>query len=176
LGYELFREYFGEPEIIENGDFTFIPIISAQYETPIGVVGRIGQKILKEHLKEYEDTFRVIIMHHNITPIPKSREIGFLEDGGNVLKILTDEKANLVLTGHGGNSLGMKIEQTPIVNAGSISWELHRNPFGNSFNLVDIYEDMIATFEIQATWGSRKLLGMWKSELPRPFGWGLPAR
>jgi len=175
LGYELFREYFGEPEIIENGDFTFIPIISAQYETPIGVVGRIGQKILKEHLKEYEDTFRVIIMHHNITPIPKSREIGFLEDGGNVLKILTDEKANLVLTGHGGNSLGMKIEQTPIVNAGSISWELHRNPFGNSFNLIDIYEDMIATFEIQATWGSRKLLGMWKSELPRPFGRGLPA-
>ncbi|WP_172672578.1 metallophosphoesterase [Thermococcus sp. EP1] len=169
LGYELFREYFEEPKILEKDNFVFIPIISAQYETPIGVVGRIGQKILREHLREYEEKFRVVIMHHNITPIPKSREIGFLEDGGNVLKILTEENTNLVLTGHGGNSLGIKVEETPIINAGSISWELHRNPFGNSFNIIDIYEDMVAAFEIQATWGSRKLLGLWKIKTKVPW-------
>ncbi|USS39981.1 metallophosphoesterase [Thermococcus aggregans] len=169
LGYDLFNEYFGEPDIVELGDFVFIPIISAQYETPIGVVGRIGQRILRKHLREHEEKFRVVIMHHNIIPIPKSREIGFLEDGGNVLKILTDEKANLVLTGHGGNTLGIKVEETPIINAGSISWELHRNPFGNSFNLIDVYEDMIAAFEIQATWGSRKLLGIWKIKTKVPW-------
>ncbi len=56
----------------------------------------------------------------------------------------------------------MKIENTPIVNAGSVSWELHRNPFGNSFNLVDIYTDMVVVWEVQSTWGSRKLLGIWK--------------
>ncbi len=169
LGYELFREYFGEPKILEMDSFAFIPIISAQYETPIGVVGRIGQKILKQHLREHEDKFKVVVMHHNIIPIPRSREIGFLEDGGNVLKILTEEKAELVLTGHGGNTLGIKVEETPIINAGSISWELHRNPFGNSFNLIDIYEDMIAAFEIQATWGSRKLLGIWKIKTKVPW-------
>jgi len=133
------------------------------------VVGRIGQKILKQHLREHEDKFKVVVMHHNIIPIPRSREIGFLEDGGNVLKILTEEKAELVLTGHGGNTLGIKVEETPIINAGSISWELHRNPFGNSFNLIDIYEDMIAAFEIQATWGSRKLLGIWKIKTKVPW-------
>ena len=168
LGYELFKEYFGEPEIVERGDFVFIPILSAQYETQIGVVGRTGQKMLSRLLDDFEEKFRIIVMHHNLVPVPGVREIGYLEDAGNVLKIITDKKTELTLTGHGGNSNAVKVEKSPIINAGSISWELHRNPFGNSFNVIDIYEDMIVAFEIQATWGSRKLLGMWKikSEIP----------
>ncbi|WP_048165922.1 metallophosphoesterase family protein [Palaeococcus pacificus] len=169
LGYDLFKSYFGEPEIKEMGDFVFIPILTAQYETPIGVVGRIGQKILREYLDEYRDKFVTVLMHHNIIPIPRSRELGFLEDGGNVLKILTSHEADLVLTGHGGNAVAIKVENTPIVNSGSISWELHRNPFGNSFNLIDIYPTMVVAFEIQATWGSRKLLGIWKIKTEVPW-------
>ena len=162
LGYDLFREYFGDPQIMERGDFVFIPILSVQYETPIGLVGRMGQERLRKHLEEFREKFTVVVMHHNIIPIPRSREIGFLEDGGDVLKLLTSERADLVLTGHGGNAFGLKIESTPIVNAGSISWELHRNPFGNSYNLIDIYENMIVAFQIQATWNAGKLLGIWK--------------
>lgn len=166
LGYDLFREYFGDPNILEIGRFTFIPVISAQYETPIGVVGRIGQRIIAKHLEEYRETFTVVVMHHNIVPIPRSREMGFLEDAGDVLRMLTREKANLVLTGHGGNSFGIKVENTPIVNASSVSWELHRNPYGNTFNLIDIYRDLMVVFEVQATWGSGRLLGMWKIKEP----------
>ena len=166
LGYDLFLEYFGEPEIVEMNDFVFLPVISAQYETPIGVVGRIGQRQIARWLEEYREKFTVIVMHHNIVPIPRSRELGFLEDAGDVLKVLTDGEANLVLTGHGGNTFGVKIEKTPVVNAGSVSWELHRNPFGNSFNLIDVYRDMIVAFEVQSTWGTRKLLGIWKIKTP----------
>lgn len=162
LGHELFQEYFGEPEVLELGDIVIIPVLSAQYETPIGVVGRMGQRKLRNTLREYEGKFRIVVMHHNVVPVPKSREIGFLEDAGDVLKVLTDEGTELVLTGHGGNAFGVKIENTPIVNAGSVSWELHRNPFGNSFNLVDIYREMVVVWEVQSTWGSRKLLGIWK--------------
>ncbi|MFA4646416.1 metallophosphoesterase [Pyrococcus kukulkanii] len=162
LGYDLFREYFGEPEVIERGDFVFIPMLSAQYETQIGVVGRMGQKILKGLLEDFKEKFRVVVMHHNLVPVPRARELGYLEDAGNVLKIITDQETELTLTGHGGNAHAVKVEKTPIINAGSISWELHRDPFGNSFNLIDVYEDMIIAFEVQATWGSRKLLGMWK--------------
>ncbi len=162
LGYDLFLEYFGEPETFEFGGFAFLPVISAQYETPIGVVGRIGQKKIAKWLEEYRESFTVVIMHHNIIPVPRSRELGFLEDAGDVLRVLTEGRANLVLTGHGGNTFGVKVEGTPIVNAGSISWELHRNPFGNSFNLIDVYEDMIVAFEVQATWGTRRLIGLWK--------------
>lgn len=169
LGYDLFKEYFGEPEVKEIGDFVFIPILTAQYETPIGVVGRIGQKILRSMLEEYKEKFTAVVMHHNPVPIPRSRELGFLEDAGNVLKILTEERTELVMTGHGGNAFGVRIERTPVINAGSISWELHRNPFGNSFNLIDIYEDIIVAFEIQATWGSRKLLGIWKIKTEVPW-------
>ncbi len=162
LGHELFEEYFGEPEVIEFDGYVIIPVLSAQYETPIGVVGRMGQKKLEKVLEEYDDRFRIVVMHHNVIPIPRSREIGFLEDGGDVLKLLTREGTELVLTGHGGNAYGVKVERTPIVNAGSVSWELHRNPFGNSFNLIDVYTDMVVVWEVQATWGSRKLLGIWK--------------
>ncbi len=162
LGYELFKEHFGEPQILEMGEVVIIPLLSVQYETPIGVVGRMGQKKLLKVLKEYEGKFRVVAMHHNVIPIAKSREIGFLEDAGDVLKILTDEKTELVLTGHGGNAYGVRVERTPIINAGSVSWELHRNPFGNSFNVIDVYSDMVVAWEVQATWGSRKLLWMGK--------------
>lgn len=170
LGYDLFKEYFGEPQIMEIGNyFVFIPIMTAQYETPIGVLGRIGQRVLTNLLEEYMGKFTAVVMHHNVIPIPKSRELGFLEDGGNVLKILASHAADLVLTGHGGNAVGIKVENTPIINAGSISWELHRNPFGNSFNLIDIYPSMVVAFEVQATWGSRKLLGMWKIKTEVPW-------
>ncbi|GAB6102044.1 metallophosphoesterase [Thermococcus atlanticus] len=162
LGYDLFHEYFGDPQILEAGDFVFIPILSVQYETPIGLVGRMGQEKLRKHLEEFREKFTVVVMHHNIIPIPRSREIGFLEDGGDVLRLLTSERADLVLTGHGGNAFGLKIESTPIINAGSISWELHRNPFGNSYNVIDIYRNMIVAFQIQATWNAGKLLGIWK--------------
>ncbi|ASA77561.1 metallophosphoesterase [Thermococcus sp. 5-4] len=166
LGYDLFLEYFGEPEIKELEGFTFIPVISAQYETPIGVVGRIGQRKLAVRLEEYRESFTVVVMHHNIVPIPRSREVGFLEDAGDVLRVITRREANLVLTGHGGNSFGIKVEKTPIVNAGSISWELHRNPYGNTFNVIDVYRDMVVVFEVQATWGSGRLVGIWKIKAP----------
>ena len=166
LGYDLFKEYFGEPEVVEMKNFTFIPVISAQYETPIGVVGRIGQRKVARHLEEYRESFTVVVLHHNIIPIPRSREVGFLEDAGDVLRTVTQGDANLVLTGHGGNSFAVKVEKTPVVNAGSVSWELHRNPFGNSFNLIDIYPGMIVAFEVQATWGSGRLLGIWKIKDP----------
>ncbi|WP_297417689.1 metallophosphoesterase [Thermococcus sp.] len=166
LGHDLFTEYFGEPREVEMGNFLVIPVVSAQYETPIGVVGRMGQKKLAEKLKENEDKFKIVVLHHNIVPIPRSRELGFLEDGGDVLHVLTKGGADLVLTGHGGNAFGVKVEDTPIVNAGSVSWELHRNPFGNSFNVIDIYRDMIVVFEVQATWGSGRLLGIWKVKRP----------
>ncbi|WP_297067550.1 metallophosphoesterase [Thermococcus sp.] len=162
LGHDLFKEYFGRPNTMEVGRFEFIPVQSAQYETPIGVVGRMGQRILRDLLQEHRDKFTVVIMHHNIIPIPRSREIGFLEDAGDVLRVVTKENANLILTGHGGNAFGVKVENTPIVNAGSVSWELHRNPYGNTFNLIDIYSHMVVAFEIQATWGSGRLLGIWK--------------
>ena len=166
LGYELFPEYFGEPNPMELGDFTFIPVSTPQYETEIGVVGRFGQRKLAKRLDESEK-FRVVFMHHNVVPIPRSREVGFLEDAGDVLKLLTGKGTELVLTGHGGNAFAVKVENTIVINAGSVSWELHRNPFGNSFNVIDVYPCMVIAFEVQATWGSRRLLGVWKIKGPR---------
>ena len=162
LGHTLFKTYFGEVEIKEIGKFVIIPVVTAQYESTIGVVGKIGQECLMKHLEEYEDRFVVAAMHHNLMPVPKSREVGYLEDAGNVLKILTSKRAELVLTGHGSNAFSARIEKTPVVNAGSVSWELHRNPFGNSFNLIDVYEDWIVVFEVHAENGSKRILSVWK--------------
>ncbi len=161
LGHELFKEYFGESEVTSLGDFTFIPVLTPQYENEVGAVGRFGQRKLREELENAEGK-RVVFMHHNVVPIPGSRERGFLEDAGDVLKLLTENNTELVLTGHGGNAFAVRVEDTVVVNAGSVSWELHRNTFGNSFNVIDVYPDMVVVFEVQALWGSRRLLGMWR--------------
>ncbi len=160
LGHELFQEYFGEPEVTPLRDFTFIPVLTPQYEYEVGSVGRFGQRKLAGDLESAEGK-RVVFMHHNVVPIPGSREKGFLEDAGDVLRILTQHGAEIVLTGHGGNAFAVRVENTVVINAGSLSWELHRNAFGNSFNLIDVYPDIIVAFEVQATWGSRRLLGVW---------------
>lgn len=51
-------------------------------------------------------------------------------------------------TGFGGNSFFLKIENTVFANAGSFSWELHRNPHGYSFNLIELFTDRISIKEI----------------------------
>lgn len=73
--------------------------------------------------REYEGKFRIVVMYYNVILVLKSREIGFLEDVGDVLKVLIDEGMELVFMGYGGNVFGVKIENILIVNVGLVSWE-----------------------------------------------------
>jgi len=97
-----------------------------------------------------------------VLPIPHSREKGLLEDSGDLLREMVDAKIDLVLTGTSSHPFAAQIGDTIVVNANSLSSVYQRSVFGNSFNIIDIYEGAIAVFEVNSLWGQRRLLGIWE--------------
>ena len=69
-----------------------------------------------------------------------------------------------MLTGCSSYPAALKVEGTVLVNANTISDRIHRSPFGCSFNVIDVYEDLIMVQEIHSLWGSRRSLGIWHRE------------
>ncbi|HMB41378.1 MAG TPA: metallophosphoesterase [Balneolaceae bacterium] len=163
LGYHLFNQNFGDlDQQYTNDDILIQGISTPQYDSSIGVVGETERNDLLKGLTNAPHKFRSVFLHHNIIPIPHSREKGLLEDAGDLLRELVDEEIDLVLTGTSYHPYATRVGKTVIVNANSVSSAYQRSRFGNSFNLIDIYEKAIVVSEINSFWGTRKLLGIWE--------------
>lgn len=162
LGYYLFPNHFGyQWQMMEMDDVFIQGIATAQYDSEVGVVGDWGRKELAGLLREHMDKFRVVYLHHNIVPIPKIRGRGLLEDAGDLLELFVHEGVDLVLTGCSSHPSTLRVEGTLFINANTVSAKLHRTPFGCSYNLVDVFEDIIMVQEVHSLWGSRRTLGVW---------------
>lgn len=172
LGYHLFELYFGPYEqAYSNGDFLFLGVYSAQYDSLAGMVGSVERRTLQERLNAAHETIKAVFLHHNVLPIPHAREKGLLEDAGDVLHTLVNSDVDLVLTGTSSHAHAVRVNDTIIVNANSMSGQYQRSLFGNSFNLIDFHEGAIAISEINSLWGHRRLLGIWeRRKAPPPFG------
>jgi len=162
LGYELFSKYFGDMvQCYRSEDILFQGVSSAQYDSPEGYIGETQREKLFEKLEDEKCSFKSVFLHHNILPIPHAREKGLLEDSGDFLKEIVNKKIDLVLTGTSSHPSAMKIGDTVVVNANSMSSVYQRSRYGNSFNVIDIYEKVIVVYEINSLWGNRKILGVW---------------
>ncbi|MFP4545495.1 MAG: metallophosphoesterase, partial [Methanomassiliicoccales archaeon] len=172
LGYHLFERTFGPfDQSYSDGEILLQGISSAQYDSSTGIVGPTERRELLEALGSSSERMRGVFLHHNVLPIPHSREKGLLEDSGDLLKNLVDAQVDMVLTGTSSHPHAARVNHTVVVNANSLSSVYQRSLFGNSFNLIDIYERAIAVFEVNSLWGRRRLLGLWEHsrfELPRP--------
>ncbi|MGM0466543.1 MAG: metallophosphoesterase family protein [Acidobacteriota bacterium] len=162
LGYYLFPTYFGGiDQRFSNGKILFQGVSSAEYDSQEGIVGPSQRKVLLKKLQSPEN-LKAVFIHHNVLPIPHSREKGLLEDSGDLLRELVDAQIDLVLTGTSSHPFAARVENTIVVNANSLSSVYQRSIFGNSFNIIDIYEEAIAVFEVNSLWGRRRLLGIWE--------------
>jgi len=162
LGYYLFPTYFGSiDQRYSNERILFQGVCSAQYDSHEGIVGPSQRKLLLKKLETPEKT-KAVFLHHNVLPIPHSREKGLLEDSGDLLREIVDAEIDLVLTGTSSHPFAAQIGETIVVNANSLSSVYQRSIFGNSFNIIDIYEGAIAVFEVNSLWGRRRLLGIWE--------------
>ena len=163
LGYHLFEEYFGDfDQSYSDEDFLFQGVSSAQYDSKIGIIGRNERDNILNQIQDENVKFKAMFFHHNVVPIPHAREKGLLEDSGDLLKTILRKKINLVLTGTSSHPFAVMIDNTIIVNANSVSSVFHRSVYGNSFNVIDIYEKNIVAYEINSLWGTRRVLGMWE--------------
>lgn len=162
LGYYLFPTYFGSiDQRFSSGEVLFQGVSSAQYDSQAGIVGPSQRKVLLKKLQTPEK-IKSVFLHHNVLPIPHSREKGLLEDSGDLLRELVNAKIDLILTGTSSHPFAAQIGDTIVVNANSLSSVYQRSVFGNSFNIIDIYEGAVAVFEVNSLWGRRRLLGIWE--------------
>lgn len=148
LGNESFEEFIGEEswelEGVDNA--VVIGLNSSLPDVNEGSIGKPQQLWLEKQLDDcvINDKFSIVAFHHHIIPIPKTgRERNVLLDAGDVLKILVDHEVDMVLVGHKHVPNIWKMNNTLIINAGSISSKKLRGKDVNSYNIYEIDDDSI---------------------------------
>ncbi|RLF90799.1 hypothetical protein DRN46_02765 [Thermococci archaeon] len=145
LGHTLYPEFIGETHtVMEVEDLGIIAIDTSVPDLNEGRLGRTGQTHLMSGLREFQELIKVVVLHHHLVPVPEAgRERNLIDDAGDVLKIICENGADLVLCGHRHVPNAIKVENTVIVNAGTLSSVKTRGYHGNSYNLLEITEKRI---------------------------------
>jgi predicted phosphodiesterase len=73
-----------------------------------------------------------------------------------------DNNLDIVLTGTSSHPHAVKVGDTVIVNANTVSGVYQRSVYGHSFNVIDVYEKVIVVSEFNSLWGNRRTIGMWE--------------
>jgi len=163
LGYNLFPRFFGSlDQNYRNEHLLLQGVFSSQYDSPVGIIGETERHKLFQTLQDRDEPYLGIFLHHNVTPIPHAREKGLLEDAGDFLRGAVDAEIDLILTGTSSHPYAVRVGNTVIVNANSLSGVHQRSIYGNSFNIVDIYDYVTVVSEINSLWGTRRIIGMWR--------------
>jgi len=163
LGYQTFEELIGENswKLTMDGNFTVIGVDSSSPDEDKGHVGTPQHMWLEHQLDEcaINDHFSIVALHHHVVPIPQTgRERNVLSDAGDVLKTLTTHEVDLVLSGHKHVPNIWKINDTIIVNAGSLCSNKLRGKNKNSYNVYNITDTEIEIF-LNEVKGERFLFG-----------------
>ena len=135
-------------KIIEFEDYIFIMLATARPDKREGEVGYRQIKWIKKTLEasreKYPGKFSIVAMHHHIIPVPDTGlEKTTINDAGDILGALTKNKVDLVLCGHRHRPWIWNIENMPIIHAGSISSNIFRGFYANSYNIIKIENGII---------------------------------
>ena len=150
-----------------DGKFTVMGIDSSSPDEDKGHVGTPQHMWLEHQLDEcvINEHFTIVALHHHVVPIPQTgRERNVLSDAGDILKTLTTHEVDLVLSGHKHVPNIWKINDTLIVNAGSLSSNKLRGKNKNSYNVYNITDSEIEIF-LNEVGGERFLFGKYPRNL-----------
>ena len=162
LGYHLFPRFMGPIDQDWSNEHVFLQgTCSSQYDSPIGVLGTTERKALFDQMSDRPQPVQGLFLHHNLVPVPHAREKGLLEDAGDLLRDCVDSDVDLIFTGTSSHASAVQVGGTIVLNANSLSSVYQRSTFGHSFNIVDIYENAVAAFELNSLWGAQRVLGLW---------------
>ena len=166
LGYQSFEELVGERswKLTKDDEFTVVGLDSSSPDEDRGHIG-IPQHLWMEHQLDecvVNDNFSIVALHHHVVSIPDTgRERNVLSDAGDILKTLTSHEVDLVLSGHKHVPNIWRINETVIVNAGSLSSNKLRGKIGNSYNVYNITGDSIEIF-LNNVGGEKFLFGKYR--------------
>lgn len=165
-GHSLFKEMIGLLDHEVELDWAKIVILnSPQPDRDEGRLGRRRQMYLEEVIKSTpQDKLRIVAFHHHLIPVPHSgREVNVLEDAGDVLELILQNSVDMVLMGHRHVRNVIRINNTVLVNAGTLSCIRTRGRFLQSFNVIDILEDRtLKVTEVDVKTGDERMLAIFK--------------
>lgn len=151
LGYQSFEELVGEKswKLTFGEKYTVIGLDSSSPDENKGHIGTPQHLWLEHQLDEcvINDYFSIVALHHHIVPIPQTgRERNVLSDAGDILKTLTTHEVDIVLSGHKHVPNIWKLNETIIVNAGSLCSSKLRGKIKNSYNVYNITDTDIEIY------------------------------
>lgn len=165
-----FERYFGYGNKTENvtKELSVVGIDSSVPDLDEGTVGRGKQRWLKNELDGIPaDRIKVVAIHHHLIPVPMTgRERAVLTDAGDVLRILVESGADLVLCGHRHTPYAWFLNNIAIVTAGSPSTEKVRANIPQSYNLISINDERIEV-RVKEVGGEERIMAEYKRDKNR---------
>ncbi len=176
VGYLLFEEMIGRRHYeYEDDDMYVIGIDSTKPDLPGGIIHHNVIEAVRKRLviPERDNKFKVVCFHHQLIPIPNTgKERSAIEDSGDMLKMLLDAKADLVLNGHRHTSNLYTVSSSDkdlfIFNAGTFCCNKTRYRDLFTYSIIDIDQNNL-TFKIIPILDSDA-----KSEIHRNVNYYLP--
>ncbi|MFX1599546.1 MAG: metallophosphoesterase family protein [Promethearchaeota archaeon] len=155
VGYLLFEEMIGRRHYeYEDDEVYVIGIDSTKPDLPSGIIHHNIIEAVRKRLEkpDRENKFKVVCFHHQLIPIPNTgKERSAIDDSGDMLKMLLETKADLVLNGHRHTSNLYTVSSSEkdlfIFNAGTFSCNKTRYRDLFNYSIIDISEDIL-TFKI----------------------------
>ena len=146
VGYLLFEEMIGRRHYeYEDDELFVIGIDSTKPDLPGGIIHHNIIELVREELikKERENKFKIVCFHHQLIPIPNTgKERSAIDDSGDMLKMLLEAKADLVLNGHRHTSnlytLSSSEKDLYIFNAGTFCCNKTRYRDLFTYAIIDI--------------------------------------
>jgi 3',5'-cyclic AMP phosphodiesterase CpdA len=155
VGYLHFRDTFGPGDVADKGDRTVslsrpvpatgepfrvrvVAVDSSKPDLAEGEVGRERYRWIRQEL-DVEAELKVFVLHHHLVPVPGTgRERNTVWDAGDVLAVLGEAGANLVLSGHKHVPHVWLLNKVLLVNSGTVSSYRVRGYTRPSYNVLEI--------------------------------------
>ncbi|HET6498508.1 MAG TPA: metallophosphoesterase [Coriobacteriia bacterium] len=141
VGDEHFAEMFGaRSRELRSKGIRVLGLDSSEPDLDSGRVGRERYRWIEERFSE-PDEFKVVCMHHHLVPVPGTgRERNIVYDAGDLLRVLSNCGADLVLCGHKHVPNVWRLEDMLIVNAGTACSHRLRGRVRPCYNIIEVHE------------------------------------
>ncbi len=176
VGYLLFEEMIGRRHYeYEDDEVYVIGIDSTKPDLPGGIIHHSVIDAVRKKLEkpERENKFKVVCFHHQLIPIPNTgKERSAIDDSGDMLKMLLEVKADLILNGHRHISNLYTVSSSDkdlyVFNAGTFCCNKTRYRELFTYSIIDIDQNNL-TFKIIPILDSNS-----KREIQRQVNYYLP--
>ncbi|MEW6554390.1 MAG: metallophosphoesterase [Actinomycetota bacterium] len=168
VGYVFFEELFGPRRsslrFTHSGacggglgeEVEVVAVDSNKPDVNDGEVGRHNYEFIAGEFSAGA-TFKVFVLHHHLVHIPGTgRERNIVWDAGDVLRVLRDMQADIVLSGHKHVPYVWPLARMYLITSGTAATHRTRGSTPPSFNIIQVVGEEITVDVVSSIDGSRQ--------------------